>query len=156
MAHGALVKDGSRQRGVGTNKHSVWPYFLIRTLLTASATSNATSGSVHLHAFLLLLLLTWLQDIKLILPDNAANANIPKEFTINMTNRKVTNTYVFSEREIHFKKEPSISQSAVQNGTARYSPYPKLPPSKSKSFGFLYGSEPFFFRSDIYRWNSGS
>ena len=63
------------------------------------------------------------------LPDTPAYANIPKEFTINMTNRKVTNTYVFSERDLHFKKEPSASQSSIQNGAARFTPYPKPPPS---------------------------
>ena len=49
---------------------------------------------------------------------------------MNMTNRKVTNTFVFSERDIHFKKEPSLSQSTIQNGTTRFSPYPKPIPSK--------------------------
>lgn len=46
-----------------------------------------------------------------------------------MTNRKVTNTYVFSERDIHVKKDSLISQSAVQNGSSRFSPYPKPIPS---------------------------
>jgi hypothetical protein len=51
-----------------------------------------------------------------------------------MTNRKVTNTYVFSERDLHFKKEPSSSQSSIQNGANRFSPYPKPPPSTFPRF----------------------
>lgn len=67
------------------------------------------------------------QDIKLVLPDTTMNADIPKEFTINMTNRKVTNTYVFSEKDINIKKE--ASSSTLPNVNNRYAPYPKIPPS---------------------------
>ena len=53
-----------------------------------------------------------------------------------MTNRKVTNTFVFSERDLHIKKEPSISHYAPPNGTPRYSPYPKPIPSKLIKLSF--------------------
>ena len=66
---------------------------------------------------------------------------MPREFTINMTNRKVTNTYVFSERELHLKNEPASSQSTTQNGSARFSPYPKLPPSKLRTPSLLIVTE---------------
>jgi transcription initiation factor TFIIF subunit beta len=62
---------------------------------------------------------------------------MPREFTINMTNRKVTNTYVFSERDIHIKNEPTLSQSTTQSGGNRFSPYPKLPPSRHRSLTII-------------------
>jgi hypothetical protein len=64
-----------------------------------------------------------------VLPDNAANANVPKEFTMTMTNKKVTNTYAFTERELHIKNEPSRAAPVQQNTFSRYTPYPKPPPS---------------------------
>ena len=68
------------------------------------------------------------------LPDNAANANVPKEFTMTMTNKKVINTYAFTERDIHVKSEPTRAAASLQNTYSRYTPYPKPPPSTSLPF----------------------
>jgi len=85
-----------------------------------------------------------------------SNTKIPKECTINMTIRKVTNTHVFSERDFHFKKEPFISQSSIQNGTPRFSPHSKPPPSTIPHFLLFLFTVLLFCRSDFHRRNTSS
>src|SRR5271170_407471 len=66
-----------------------------------------------------------------------SNTKIPKECTINMTIRKVTNTHVFSERDFHFKKEPFISQSSLHLDSLHTPNLPQVPLPTSYSFSSL-------------------
>jgi hypothetical protein len=70
-----------------------------------------------------------------------------------MTNRKVTNTYVFSERDIHVKKEQPATPQSVQNGP-RFTPYPVKGAPSMPSYPALVILT--IVRSNVHCWHCGS
>jgi len=70
-----------------------------------------------------------------------------------MTNRKVTNTFAFSERDIHSKSQAPLSQASLRNGSNRFTPYPKVQPSKKIPFRSGISN---ITRSNFDRWDSGT
>lgn len=69
-----------------------------------------------------------------------------------MTNRKVTNTFAFSERDIHSKSQAPLSQASLRNGSNRFTPYPKVQPSK-KFFSLCISNVS---RSNFDCWDGGT
>jgi len=126
----AFEDDADPDLDISKVKDKVWLVKLPKWLMehwSKTDEDNVELAGIHIHTASSG---TSGSHIKLVLPDNAANANIPKEFTVNMTNRKVSNTYVFSERDLQIKSEP-----AAHNGTNRFTPYPKPPPKATSIVG---------------------